>query len=59
MIENQLSSTATLNKKENVAKKAHKMPSLDQFMDLVKSEKSALASTPSGYNVYNKYSKTS
>ena len=59
MVQNQVSSKATLNKKKNVEKKAHKMPSLDQFMDLVKSEKSALASTPSGYNVYNKYSKTS
>ena len=37
----------------------HEMPSLDQFMDLIKSEKSALASMPSGYNVYNKYSKGS
>lgn len=35
------------------------MPSLSQFMNLIKSEKSALASSPSGYNVYNKYDKTS
>ena len=37
----------------------HQMPSLDQFMELVKNENAALAATPSGYNVYNKYSKAS
>lgn len=50
------------NQKSKVAKAIStgiQMPTLDQFMNLVKSEKSALASSPSGYNVYNKYSKTS
>jgi hypothetical protein len=36
-----------------------KLPTLDQFMELVTAEKTTLAATPSGYNVYNKYNKTS
>lgn len=35
------------------------MPTLDQFMDLITDEHKSVISTPSGYNVYNKYHKTS
>jgi hypothetical protein len=35
------------------------MPTLSAFMALISAEESAVASTPSGYNVYNKYNKTS
>lgn len=49
-----------LPKDKKIQKSAkHKMPSLEQFMDLVISENTAIAASPSGYNVYNKYSKAS
>lgn len=35
------------------------VPTLDQFMELVTDEKKSVVSSPSGYNVYNKYHKTS
>lgn len=39
--------------------KEFKLPTIDQFMELVTNEKTTLAATPSGYNVYNKYNKSS
>lgn len=44
----------TVNPSENF-----KLPTLDQFMELVTAEQTALTATPSGYNVYNKYHKSS
>lgn len=35
------------------------MPTLDQFMQLITDEQKSVMSTPSGYNVYNKYHKSS
>lgn len=35
------------------------LPTLDQFMDIISGETNMITSTPSGYNVYNKYNKTS
>lgn len=35
------------------------MPTIDQFMDLITDEQKSVMSTPSGYNVYNKYHKAS
>ena len=37
----------------------NELPTLDQFMELVTAEQTNLAATPSGYNVYNKYHKSS
>ena len=34
-------------------------PTLDQFMELITDEQKSVVSTPSGYNVYNKYHKAS
>ncbi len=39
--------------------KEFKLPTLNQFMELVTAEQTTLAATPSGYNVYNKYNKSS
>ena len=36
-----------------------KMPTLEQFIDLIKKEQSANEHRPAAYNVYNKYNKTS
>ena len=44
--------------KEN-AKTDFSLPTLDQFMEIISGENNMLAATPSGYNVYNKYNKTS
>jgi len=35
------------------------VPTLDQFMALITDEQKSVVSSPSGYNVYNKYHKTS
>lgn len=35
------------------------LPTLDQFMKLISNEDQAMMATTSGYNVYNKYNKTS
>ena len=60
----------TLNNKERVennnqicpkeeAKTNFNLPSLDQFMEMISGENTLLSAAPSGYNVYNKYNKTS
>lgn len=36
-----------------------RLPTLDQFMELITDEQKSVASSPSGYNVYNKYHKSS
>jgi len=48
----QIKNTVKTGKGNNI-----QMPTLDQFMELVTGENGALAITPSGYNVYNKYNK--
>lgn len=35
------------------------VPSLEDFMNLITDESKSVKSTPSGYNVYNKYHKSS
>jgi hypothetical protein len=40
-------------------KDGFQLPSLEQFMEIVSGERQTLTATASGYNVYNKYNKSS
>lgn len=48
-----------LSKAVNVKnpKRNFKMPTLEQFMELITDENKLLATTPSSYNAYRKYNK--
>lgn len=50
---------AKTKKTANENAESFKLPTLDQFMELVTAEQTTLTATPSGYNVYNKYHKSS
>ena len=52
-------SAAHTVKKVQETKEGFKMPTLEQFMELVTSENSTVVATTSAYNVYNKYNKSS
>ncbi len=52
-------SGAHTDKKVQETKEGFKMPTLDQFMELVTGEDSTVMATTSAYNVYNKYNKSS
>jgi hypothetical protein len=43
----------------NANDKGFQMPSLAQFMELITDEDKSVVSSPSAYNVYNKYHKSS
>ena len=45
--------------KNTTTQNGFQLPTLDQFMEIVSGEKQTLMATASGYNVYNKYNKTS
>ena len=47
------------DKKVQETKEGFKMPTLEQFMELVTGENSTVMATTSAYNVYNKYNKSS
>jgi hypothetical protein len=47
------------NSNKNESQNSFKLPSLEQFMDIVRDEKQTVTAVASGYNVYNKYNKTS
>lgn len=53
----------TENKSQSFGKEEDKtnfnLPTLDQFMNIISGETDMLTATPSGYNVYNKYNKSS
>ncbi|CDM96901.1 MAG: hypothetical protein P5702_17890 [Limnospira sp. PMC 1291.21] len=52
---NDVSNESNANMKEN----EFQAPTLDQFMELITDEQKSVVSSPSGYNVYNKYHKSS
>ena len=56
---NQVKETNSQNSSEDNKVKAVHMPTLDQFMELITNENKSVTATPSGYNVYNKYHKSS
>lgn len=45
-------------KKLDKAKKVSELPSLDEFMDLLKSDQPVTVASKSGYAVYHKYSRS-
>jgi len=56
---NQVKETNSQNSSGDNKVKAVHMPTLDQFMELITNENKSVTATQSGYNVYNKYHKTS
>ena len=44
--------------KQDEAKKVSELPSIDEFMDLLKSDQPVTAASKSGYAVYHKYSRS-
>lgn len=56
---NQVKESNSQNSARDNKIKDLQMPTLDQFMDLITNENKSVTATPSGYNVYNKYHKSS